>query len=312
MKIRRGKTLANKKLRETSRLENEKIGWLFVLPFIIGFLLYFIPITVNSLKFSLSEITVGTTGYKSNWNNFYNYNYAFRVDTDFVGNLAKTAGQLVMNIPIILIFSILMAIFLNSKLPGRTFFRAVFFIPIVVGTGIVASVDSGNAVQNAMSSMTNIQTGASSSGLSIADAEVFLQSLKFSPTIISYITYAVNNILSVINQSGVEIIIFLAGLQSISPSVYESAQIEGASSWEIFWKITIPMISPMILVNFFYSVISFLTDNSNSVIKQIVKLGYGNSMFGVSSAMAWIYFAVIGVIVALFGFIISRKEVYQE
>lgn len=312
MKIRRGKTLANKKLRETSRLENEKIGWLFVLPFIIGFLLYFIPITVNSLKFSLSEITVGTTGYKSNWNNFYNYNYAFRVDTDFVGNLAKTAGQLVMNIPIILIFSILMAIFLNSKLPGRTFFRAVFFIPIVVGTGIVASVDSGNAVQNAMSSMTNIQTGASSSGLSIADAEVFLQSLKFSPTIISYITYAVNNILSVINQSGVEIIIFLAGLQSISPSVYESAQIEGASSWEIFWKITIPMISPMILVNFFYSVISFLTDNSNSVIKQIVKLGYGNSMFGVSSAMAWIYFAVIGVIVALFGFIISRKVVYQE
>lgn len=304
--------MANKKLRETSRLENEKIGWLFVLPFIIGFLLYFIPITVNSLKFSLSEITVGTTGYKSNWNNFYNYNYAFRVDTDFVGNLAKTAGQLVMNIPIILIFSILMAIFLNSKLPGRTFFRAVFFIPIVVGTGIVASVDSGNAVQNAMSSMTNIQTGASSSGLSIADAEVFLQSLKFSPTIISYITYAVNNILSVINQSGVEIIIFLAGLQSISPSVYESAQIEGASSWEIFWKITIPMISPMILVNFFYSVISFLTDNSNSVIKQIVKLGYGNSMFGVSSAMAWIYFAVIGVIVALFGFIISRKEVYQE
>lgn len=304
--------MANKKLRETSRLENEKIGWLFVLPFVIGFLLYFIPITVNSLKFSLSEITVGTTGYKSNWNNFYNYNYAFRVDTDFVGNLAKTAGQLVMNIPIILIFSILMAIFLNSKLPGRTFFRAVFFIPIVVGTGIVASVDSGNAVQNAMSSMTNIQTGASSSGLSIADAEVFLQSLKFSPTIISYITYAVNNILSVINQSGVEIIIFLAGLQSISPSVYESAQIEGASSWEIFWKITIPMISPMILVNFFYSVISFLTDNSNSVIKQIVKLGYGNSMFGVSSAMAWIYFAVIGVIVALFGFIISRKVVYQE
>jgi len=129
---------------------------------------------------------------------------------------------------------------------------------------------------------------------------------------VSYITYAVNNIFSIINQSGVEIIIFLAGLQSISPSVYESAQIEGASSWEIFWKITIPMISPMILVNFFYSVISFLTDNSNSVIKQIVRLGYGNSMFGVSSAMAWIYFTVIGAVVAIFGFIISRKVVYQE
>lgn len=304
--------MANKKLRETSRLENEKIGWLFVLPFLIGFLLYFIPITVNSFTFSLSEISVGTSGYKGKWNDFYNYYYAFRVDTSFSGNLAKTVGQLAMNIPIILIFSILIAIFLNSKLPGRTFFRAIFFIPIVVGTGLVATVDSGNAVQNAMSGMANIQTGGSSAGIQIADAEAFLQSLKFSPAMVSYITYAVNNIFSIINQSGVEIIIFLAGLQSISPSVYESAQIEGASSWEIFWKITIPMISPMILVNFFYSVISFLTDNSNSVIKQIVRLGYGNSMFGVSSAMAWIYFTVIGAVVAIFGFIISRKVVYQE
>lgn len=301
----------NKPARRAGHLQKNWPGWLFVSPFVFGFAVYFIWVLVDSLKFSFSKITVGKAGYTLTFLGWDNYYQALRVDPDFGRILVNNVISLFTTIPIILIFSLFIAVILNQKMPGRTLFRAIFFIPVVVSVGLIEMADNGNYVLSAMSGLSPIETGAEMSNgglLSFADIQTFLQSLNFSPTLIELVTGAVDNIMSVINQSGVQIIIFLVGLQSISPSIYESAVMEGATGWESFWKITFPMISPMILVNLFFSIIDFFTRSSNSIMMHIKSKGYT----GLASAMSWIYFLVIALILIIVALLLKRFVFYQN
>ena len=189
----------------------------------------------------------------------------------------------------------------------------VFFIPVVVSVGLVDTVDSSNTVLSSLSNSPGIDTGAavSSSLLSFGDVSKTLQSLEFSPQLISYVVGAINNIINVVNQSGVQIIIFMVGLQSISPSIYESALVEGASGWEVFWKITFPMITPMIFVNLFFSVIDALTRSTSPIMGLIKQLGFVGGKTGEASAMAWIYFVCMSAILGLI-VLICKKAFYNK
>lgn len=294
-----------------SRLNKTYPGWLFVSPFVFGFAVYFIWVLVDSVKFSFSKINVGKSGYTLTFLGWENYYQALRVDPDFMQILLSNVISMFTTIPVILIFSLFIAVILNKKMPGRTAFRAIFFIPVVVSVGLIEAADSGNYVLSSMSALAPIETGAQTSTgglLSFADVQTLLQGLNFSPTLIEFVTGAVDNIMTVINQSGVQIIIFLVGIQSISPSIYESAVIEGATGWESFWKITFPMISPMILVNLFFSIIDFFTRSSNGIMQHIKSKGYT----GVASAMSWIYFLVITVILVAAALLIKRFVFYQN
>ena len=294
-----------------SRLNKTYPGWLFVSPFVFGFAVYFIWVLVDSVKFSFSKINVGKSGYTLTFLGWENYYQALRVDPDFMQILLSNVISMFTTIPVILIFSLFIAVILNKKMPGRTAFRAIFFIPVVVSVGLIEAADSGNYVLSSMSALAPIETGAQTSTgglLSFADVQTLLQGLNFSPTLIEFVTGAVDNIMTVINQSGVQIIIFLVGIQSISPSIYESAVIEGATGWESFWKITFPMISPMILVNLFFSIIDFFTRSSNCIMQHIKSKGYT----GVASAMSWIYFLVITVILVAAALLIKRFVFYQN
>ena len=295
-----------------------RTGWFFVLPFVLGFALIYIPIIFGSLKYSFNEIDILTGGgYELVWVGFGNYMKALG-DSAFVETLLTGITGLIIDIPTILLFSLFIAILLNQKMIGRAAFRAIFFIPVLLTTGLIASIDASNTLGDYMDSTgEGIDTGASSSGAAEIVSATDLQSL-FSGMVVggelaTYVTTVVNNIFDIVNRSGVQMLIFLAALQGTSPSIYESCQIEGCSAWETFWKITLPMISPMILVNAVYTIIDSFTSENNEV------MSYVNAMYNqagdgnvISSAMAWMYFLIVIAIVALAAGIVSTFVFYQK
>lgn len=295
-----------------------RTGWFFVLPFVLGFALIYIPIIFGSLKYSFNEIDILTGGgYELVWVGFGNYMKALG-DSAFVETLLTGITGLIIDIPTILLFSLFIAILLNQKMIGRAAFRAIFFIPVLLTTGLIASIDASNTLGDYMDSTgEGIDTGASSNGAAEIVSATDLQSL-FSGMVVggelaTYVTTVVNNIFDIVNRSGVQMLIFLAALQGISPSIYESCQIEGCSAWETFWKITLPMISPMILVNAVYTIIDSFTSENNEV------MSYVNAMYNqagdgnvISSAMAWMYFLIVIAIVALAAGIVSTFVFYQK
>lgn len=306
---RRGASLQAKKAR---------VGWLFVAPFIFGFFLIYIPIIFGSLKYSFNEIDIlSGGGYELVWVGFKNYATALG-DKAFMETLANGIVGLIIDIPTILLFSLFIAILLNQKMPGRTAFRAIFFIPVLLTTGLIASIDSGNLIAQNMGSSSGIDTGASaesgaSSIVSATDMQSLFSGMIVGKELATYVADMVNKIFDIVNRSGVQMLIFLAGLQGISPSIYESCEIEGASAWETFWKITLPMISPMILVNAVYTVIDSFTSGDNKVMTYINNLyNQAGDSNVISSAMAWMYFLLVILIVAAVAGIISSVVFYNR
>jgi ABC-type sugar transport system permease subunit len=136
--------------------------------------------------------------------------------------------------------------------------------------------------------------------------------MKVGTELVTTVTTMVNNIFNIVNRSGVQMLIFLSALQSISPAIYESCKIDGATSWETFWKITLPMISPMILVNGIYTIIDSFTNDANPVMAYIADTYIKPDGDVVSSAMAWMYFMIVALIVAAIAGIFSAFVFYQR
>lgn len=309
-----------KERRHGASLQAKKarVGWLFVAPFIFGFFLIYIPIIFGSLKYSFNEIDIlSGGGYELVWVGFKNYATAIS-DQTFVQTLLSGIGGLLIDIPVILLFSLFIAILLNQKMPGRTAFRAIFFIPVLLTTGLIASIDSGNLIADNMGDTSGgIDTGsgdsAASSIVSATDMQSLFSGMIVGKELATFVADMVNKIFDIVNRSGVQMLIFLAGLQGISPSIYESCQIEGASAWETFWKITLPMISPMILVNAVYTIIDSFTASSNGVMSYINGV-YSSGSNGqvLSSAMSWMYFLIVILIVAAAAGILRLFIFYQR
>jgi len=313
---------APKKKKRASSLDRIKArsGWFFIAPFIIGFLVIYLPILIESVYWSFCDFRIlSTGGFVTDFVGMDNYGKALFEDSDYVRVLIEGLQGLLFDIPAIVIFSLFMAILLNQKMTGRTIFRAIFFIPVILATGIIGRIDMGNAALTTMQDTgRQIATGSQNTVntdtvLSALDFEWIFMSMKgISMDLIRYVIGIAENIYTIINRSGVQMLIFLGGLQSISPSIYESAYMEGASAWEAFWKITFPMISPMIFVNAVYTVIDSFTSPSNMVM--IFINGVYNEPNGrtLSSAMAWIYFTIVIAALALVGLIVSSFVFYQR
>ncbi|MBQ2729440.1 MAG: sugar ABC transporter permease [Clostridia bacterium] len=296
-----------------------RAGWFFILPFLLGFILIYIPIIYGSLKYSFNEIDILTGGgYELVWVGIDNYVKAFS-DSNFVQTLVTSITGLIIDIPTILLFSLFIAILLNQKMIGRGAFRAIFFIPVLLTTGLIAGIDASNTLGDMMDSTgEGIDTGGSASSgaaeiVSATDLQNLFSNMVVGGELAGFVTDAVNNIFDIVNRSGVQMLIFLSGLQGISPAIYESCQIEGASPWETFWKITLPMISPMILVNAVYTIIDSFTSESNEVMSYVNSIynqaGDGNVL---SSAMSWMYFLLVIAIVAVVAAFIRMFVFYQK
>ncbi len=294
-----------------------RAGWLFVLPFVIGFLVIYLPVIIDSIRYSFCEIkTLQGGGFRLNFVGLENYKEALTEDPDFVRILISGIKQLVFDIPAIVIFSLFMAVLLNKKMFGRAAFRAIFFVPVILSTGLIASIDASNIFNSHMDGIGGIDDGSGSSGVTeiveMADISWLFSNMAIGTELMTYVTDVVNNIYNIINRSGVQMLIFLAGLQSISPAIYESASIDGATGWETFWKITFPMVSPMILVNAIYTVIDSFTAESNSVMQYIDQVYQKGGQQVVSTAMSWVYFIIVLLMIGLVSGLLSAYIFYQK
>ncbi len=301
-----------------------RAGYIFVLPFLVGILFIYLPILIDSITFSFTSMgkiqEVGQIRHTLHFVGFEHYKYAFTTDPNFVTTLISGLQNLVFEVPAIVIFSLFIAVVLNQKMLGRAAFRAIFFVPVIIATGIMEGLTDLTAAASSAASDAALEgttaEGTAATGtsqiISVLDVQALFANMKVGVELVAYVVNLVNNIYNIINYSGVQMLIFLAGLQSISPQIYEACRIDGATGWETFWKVTFPMISPMILVNAVYTVIDSFTRSTNVVMVYIK--GIEGSVGGTNraSAMYWVYFLAVILIIALVGAIMSSFIFYQR
>lgn len=287
-------------------------GIVFILPWLLGFLFFFTVPMIESIRFSFHELTATSNeGYSLRFIGLDNFRHALLVHASFNRTLTESILNMVINVPLILFFSMFAATLLNQSFHGRTLARAIFFLPVIIATGAISAAEVSNSL-NAMVAGATEEGGAFESIgiLRSIELERILVEAGVSDTIIGYLTGAVNRIFEIVTNSGVQILIFLAGLQSVPRTMYEVAKIEGATSYEAFWKITFPMISPLILTNIIYTIIDSFTDNP--LTELLMTTAFSQLNFGLSAAMAWMYTAVIGIILIIVGVLVSRKVFYNN
>ncbi len=275
------------KRKKMSLHEKDQLkGYIFVFPFIVGLALFFVyPISLL-IKLSFGDI-VDIVGLKTVFVGFDNYVKAFMIDTTFLPTLWQAFGNALLNFPLSILLSLIIAILLNKDIKARGLFRVIFFIPFLLGSGEV------------MTQLLN--QGVAKSVLNVLDGRIIPYNvlMYFGDTIVEAFQSVFSILIEVLWNSGVQILIFLSGLQGISSSLYEAAKIDGATEWEIFWKVTIPMISPIMLLNMVYTIVSSFTNVNNPMLAYIQKYGFQNAEFEYAATLGWIYFIVIGLLVAI-------------
>ncbi len=284
-------------------------GYAFIAIWLIGAIYFFLMPLIESLiySFNLTQPTKGSMNLE--WNGIQHYYDAFRKDQHYSQYLVSVLGDTALKTPLILIFSIFVAVILNQKFRGRVFARAVFFLPVIIATGPVMEIINGNM-------STGGYQGGSEQFSTLFETDLVDQLLEFlgiygiSESLTNTITSVTSDIFNLVWSSGIQILIFLSALQNIPFTAKEAAQMEGATAWEYFWKITIPYISPMILAALVYTVVDSFVDPSNQVMK-LIMTQESSWNYGYMAAMAWAYFAIVGLALGLIAALIS-KHVYYE
>ncbi|WP_409344529.1 carbohydrate ABC transporter permease [Paenibacillus sp. MBLB4367] len=300
--------MAQKRLLSLER-KKSIFGVLFISPWLIGFLLLMVVPLYHSIQFSFSKLTITGAGYDLEYVGWDNFNQAFFVDTSFNRALVEAITKMLLNVPLIIFFSLFTATLLSQKFKGRMIARSIIFLPVVMASGIIAGLDGTNLLANMMGGAATEAEG-NYTGLSGFDVIPFLLDAGISRSVVMYFAEAINRIYQIVTSSGVQILIFLAGIQSISPSLYEASKMEGATGYESFWKITFPMMTPLILTNTVYSIVdSFYKNNVTNYIKN---MAFGTLNFGLSSAMSWAYFVLISIILLISTYLISKRVFYYD
>lgn len=278
-------------------------GRLFVLPFYIGFIVFFAKPLLESLWFAFNNVSIELGGYGYDFVGLSHIRYIFTEDLDYSKNLLTSVGNLLWQTPIIVLISLFIAIILNSKFHGRTFVRAVFFLPVIVVTGTVTLIIQSDTAASGVLSGGVVASGTIQYSTALQD---MLVNAGLNSKMVEMFTTVSDAMFNLLWKTGIQMIIFLAGLQSISPSLYEASSIEGATAWENFFMITVPMISPMILVNLVYTIVDSFTDANNLVITQMTAVSRSLNL-GRAAAMSWVYFLIIAVVLGLVMLIYKRS-----
>ena len=284
-------------------------GYLFIAPFIAGFLVFMVKPMFQSLYMSFCDVQLGPGGFNYVFAKLFNYDRALTVDTEFNRLLTEELSRMFINSLAIMVFSFFVAVILNQKFKGRALVRAIFFLPVILSSGVILGVEFNNSLLSGMQEVIENSTN----GSSITDAiQEILITAGIGTRAFETVFEIVDGVYDVAIASGIQIIIFLSGLQTISDSMYEAADIEGCTSWEKLWKITFPMISSLFLVNWIYTIVDFCMRSDNEVMEKISEAMIVNLNYGFASAMAWIYFATVLVIIGISSGIISKGVYYYD
>lgn len=281
-------------------------GYGFISVWIIGFIYFFIRPLITTFVFSLNDIQFMQQGMALTWNSFSAYKKAILEDPTLLREMVSCFTQLLYTVPLIVVLSIFLAVLLNKDFFGKTFFRAVFFIPVIVASGVLLGIIRGDNVSTSM-----VEGTKSGSMMQIANVGTLLSQFNLPEKLTSFLMQMSNSIFNLLWKSGIQILLFLSGIQSINPSIYEASKIEGASSWDNFWKITIPMLSPIIVLAVIYSIIDSFTDTNNAIMKRI--LADANTLkYTEASVMATMYFALAMLFIALVYYVLNKVLPYTS
>lgn len=300
--------MEKKRVRLSYEKQKALCGYGFLSLWMVGTVIFFLIPLLKSLSYSFSEVTITPGSINTRWVGLAKYSYVLTVDDKYPRLLKETLIETAWKTPLILVFSLFIAVILNQKFRGRTLARAVFFLPVIIATGPVYKIISGDMSDSGSTGAGQFSTMFSTDMM--GKLLEFLGIYGISPGMSSMISAVADNIFGIVWSSGIQILIFLAALQEISPEAREAAQIEGATGWEYFWKITFPFVSPYILVNLIFSVIDSFTSPTNKVMSRILSMRE-EWKFGEASAMAWVYFAVVLMAVGIITFFVN-KFIYYE
>ncbi len=287
-----------KKKGLTIRQKGALAGYAFILPWILGFFIFTAFPFFYSIFISLSNVRITPSGIETTWAGLLNYINIFTKEVNFPTALTGTLVFVVLSVPMIIVVSLIIAILLNGKFRGRAVFRAIFFLPVIIISGPVINELLGNYALNFVDP-------------SKYTVYRFFQTL---PSVVGTPVLSVfNNITMILWFSGVQILIFLAGLQKIDTSIYEAAQIDGASSWEVFWKIVLPYLKPMALVNGIYTIVEIASFPNNPVNIEITKKMFQTgTIYSYSAAMSWVYFLAELILLGIVFLLLKDKNVERK
>ena len=289
------------------------IGYAFICPFIIGFVFFMIKPLAQSLYMSLCNVELTPQGFNMELNKFGHYIRALTIDPEFNRMLTETIGTMFFQSLATIVFSFFVALLLNQKFKGRTMVRSIFFLCVILSSGVLVGLEYNNSL------LASLKDTIEESGRSNTITDV-LEKILVSNTggvngisgkVFKKVFEIIDGIYDVAMASGIQIIIFLSGLQNISPSMYEAASMEGCTSWESLWKVTVPMVSPLMLVCWIYTIVDFFMKTDNQIMSKINEQMIVYLNYGYSSALAWIYFIVVMLFIGLSSLIIS-KVVYKN
>lgn len=284
------------------RRRDAMIGRLFCLPFYLGLLFFFIGPIYQSIRFSFSDVTLEVGRYALEPVGIGNYHAIFFEDLHYGTNLAKTLLDMLWRVPVILISSLFIAMLLNQKFRGRTLVRAICFLPVIVASGVILDTIRIDMIASSTMSGSTVASGTIFQSTALSD---LLVEAGFSTQIVNLFTNISNNVFDVIYSGGIQMLLFLAGLQGIASSLYEAAEVEGATAWESFWKITLPLMTPVILINVVYTIVDCFTSSQNAVMQQVMT-GLEILRFGESAAMLWVYCVLVLIVLGLV-FLLFRR-----
>ena len=288
-----------KSLKDFTR-KKQMYGRMFILPWEIGFVLFFLQPLVQSLVFVFSKVNVDFEAgvFVTEWNGIENIKYFLYQDTQYVNYLVESLTAFVLNIPLIVSLSLIVGVLLNQKFKGRVMFRSIFFLPVIIATGVVMTYLTGDATAESMRGGTGAGNGI--------DISNILMSMNLTSNVTTKLVGFVNQIFDLFWDCGVQIVLFISGLQSIPEQLYEVCRVEGANKWEEFWYVTFPMLSGTTLLVIVFTAIEIFTDSGNSV------MTYGfnamkQNMWWQGPTILWIYFALVGAILGLAVLLIQKK-----
>ncbi len=304
-----------KKLHVTMATKRAINGYLFILPWFIGFALFYFRSLFMTVQFSLNELTVlPAGGYELDYVGLGNFIEAFTSHGTFKQTLTTSLGNMVIDVPLIIFFSLFVAMLLNTKMKARGLVRAIFFLPVLMNSEAIASTlnYAAQMMQGGLSGTSAEMAEAASSG-SAVNMQYFIQlfgDIALPTSVLDYVVGAVGRISDIIQASGVQIVLFIAALQSITPSMYEVAKIEGATGYETFWKVTFPMVMPHIITNTIYTIVDAFSQSE--VVNLAYTTAFTESNYGLSAAFSVtstvIACGILGVVV----YLMSKKTFYYN
>ena len=300
--------IKQKKKRLTLEQKTSLVGHLYILPFYLGFIFFFLSSLIKSFKYVFCNVTFEISGVLTKYTGLENLKYIFNTDLDFKINLVKALTELLWKTPVVLIMSLILAMIANSNIKFKPVVRSVFFLPVIIAGGVVLDTIKMDGIASLMMTGSVVSaTGEVTHSSALTD---LLVQVGLNQGLVQFFQNISSNIFEVMYNCGIPMLIFISALQGIPSSLYEASSVEGATTWDDFWKITLPMIMPTMLINLVYIIVDSFSSSSHPIMKQIL-----NSIellrLGQASAMVWVFCTIIAVVFIILFLIFNRLKIFE-